>query len=114
MRRIQKKDLPNLITCVRIVASIVILFLPSFQFWFYLNYLLCGITDVVDGILARKLQAVSETGARLDSFADALFVCCIVTVLWQSIRLPLMVSCQHWSYLRFETGSDDGGIHTFS
>ena len=35
-------------------------------------YLFCGITDMVDGTIARKTKSVSETGARLDTSMDTL------------------------------------------
>ena len=36
-------------------------------------YLFCGITDMVDGTIARKTKSVSEWGARLDTLADNVF-----------------------------------------
>ena len=45
-------------------------------------YLFCGITDMVDGTIARKTKSVSELGARLDTVADSVFVSvCFVKVL---------------------------------
>lgn len=40
---------------------------------FILIYTLVGLTDVLDGWLARKTGTASEFGARLDSIADLLF-----------------------------------------
>jgi len=37
-------------------------------------YALCGITDILDGYLARKTGTVSKAGAVLDSLADTVFV----------------------------------------
>lgn len=36
-------------------------------------YSLCGVTDVLDGFLARKLHTESKAGEWLDSFADLFF-----------------------------------------
>ena len=33
----------------------------------------CGLTDVMDGIIARKTNTVSDFGAKLDTGADFIF-----------------------------------------
>ena len=77
-----KKQLANLITSSRILCSIFMLFFPAFSVAFYILYLFCGITDMIDGTIARKMKSVSETGARLDTFADTIFVAvCFVKIL---------------------------------
>ena len=60
------KHLPNIITALRIAGSIDLLFcnVAGWQFWTL--YVLCGLSDMVDGWLARKLQAESKTGSVLD------------------------------------------------
>ena len=37
---------------------------------FYILYLFCGLTDMIDGAIVRKTGAVSKFGARLDTIAD--------------------------------------------
>jgi len=66
--------LANIITSMRILGSIFLLGTPIYSVWFYGTYLFCGFTDIVDGIIARKTNSVSELGAKLDSAADILFV----------------------------------------
>lgn len=68
-----KKQIANIITFCRILGSIGLLFCPVFSACFYGLYLFCGLTDMVDGTIARKIGATSTFGARLDSFADFLF-----------------------------------------
>lgn len=68
-----KKHIANIISSCRILFSICLLFCPVFSVRFYSIYLLCGFTDMIDGIIARKTNAVSEFGARLDTIADFLF-----------------------------------------
>ncbi len=68
-----KKHIANILTGSRILFSIVLLFLPVFSFWFYAVYLVCGLTDMADGTVARKLDAESEFGSRLDTVADFIF-----------------------------------------
>ena len=59
---------------------------------FWLIYGFCGISDIADGWLARKLKCVTKTGALLDSVADICFVACCAWKLlpmWPpSPRLP--------------------------
>ena len=80
-----KKHIANIITASRILFSVVLLFLPVLGVGFYITYLLCGVTDMIDGTIDRKTGAVSEFGARLDTVADIvfMFVCSIK-------MLPLM------------------------
>ncbi|MGX8715761.1 MAG: CDP-alcohol phosphatidyltransferase family protein [Lachnospiraceae bacterium] len=44
----------NAITIFRMAASIVLLFCPVFSPIFYALYLIAGLSDMVDGIIARK------------------------------------------------------------
>ena len=69
-----RKQIANIITSSRILCSICLLLSPVFSVAFYIMYLFCGITDMVDGTIARKTKSVSETGARLDTVADIVFV----------------------------------------
>ncbi len=74
-----KKYIANIITGSRIVFSLPLLFLPLSSSWFYALYLLCGLTDMIDGTIARKTGAVSQFGASLDTVSDFvfMFVCAI-------------------------------------
>ena len=77
-----RKQIANIITISRILSSIYLLLCPVFSINFYIMYLFCGITDMVDGTIARKTKSVSELGARLDTVADSVFVSvCFVKVL---------------------------------
>ena len=55
-------------------GSILLLFFPVFSSGFYSLYLFCGFTDMVDGTIARKTNAESAFGARLDTVTDFVFV----------------------------------------
>lgn len=72
----------NIITSCRILCSIVMLFFPAFSPAFYVLYWVAGFTDVIDGIVARKTDTVSDFGSRLDTFADFVFVVvCLMKML---------------------------------
>ena len=68
-----KINAPNCITSLRIVGAFVMMFTTIFTKEFYVVYTLCGITDVLDGFVARLTKKTTEFGARLDSVADLLF-----------------------------------------
>lgn len=68
-----KINAPNCITALRIVGTFVMFFTKVFTNEFYIVYTLCGITDALDGFVARMTKQTSEFGAKLDSVADLLF-----------------------------------------
>ena len=55
---------------------------------FWTLYALCGISDMVDGWLARKLHAETKAGAILDSVADLSFVACCAIRLLPHLSIP--------------------------
>ena len=72
----------NIITGIRIVLSVALLFCPALSPIFYVLYLAAGFSDMIDGAVARKTGTVSEFGSRLDTFADIVFVAvCLIKVL---------------------------------
>ena len=68
------KKLANYISISRIIMSIVLLIPETFSIAFYIIYIYCGISDMLDGFIARKSKNESEMGARLDSVADIIFI----------------------------------------
>jgi CDP-diacylglycerol--glycerol-3-phosphate 3-phosphatidyltransferase len=54
--------------------SIILLIPETFSIAFDSIYIYCGISDMLDGYIARKSINESEIGARLDSIADIMFV----------------------------------------
>ena len=80
-------NIDDAMTLIRMAASVLLLFLPLGSYWFFLAYIIAGVTDALDGWLARRTGKASEFGARLDSAADLLFygvlLVRIFPVLWQ-------------------------------
>ena len=68
------KWIPNIITCIRIAGSIALIHLPSLSLAFYIVYGCCGLTDFLDGAIARATHSTSKLGSILDSIADLLFL----------------------------------------
>ena len=78
----------NIVTGCRISGSILLLVFPAFSSWFYILYLVCGFTDMIDGTIARKTNTVSEFGARLDTAADFLFAGVCLVKLLPVVHMP--------------------------
>lgn len=65
--------IPNVITSVRIVGSFVLFFLKIHTLPFLIVYGVCGVSDALDGFVARRTKTTSDFGKRLDSVSDLLF-----------------------------------------
>lgn len=86
--------IPNFITIARLlsVPAIVYLMLThQFLFAFYL-FFLAGVSDAVDGFLAKKFDMASELGAYLDPLADKALLISIYVSLSVESLLPLWLT----------------------
>ncbi|PKM73245.1 MAG: CDP-alcohol phosphatidyltransferase [Firmicutes bacterium HGW-Firmicutes-16] len=79
----------NLITLARIVLAVVLLLLPPLGLAFILVYLICGLSDVLDGYIARKTKTESALGSRMDSVADFIFMMSVLIVIYPIIKPSL-------------------------
>lgn len=81
--------IPNIITSFRLIGTIGLLFIRPFSAAFYVVYSLCGLSDILDGWIARVTKKTTEFGAKLDSVADLLFYTVmllrIFPVLWEQL-----------------------------
>lgn len=89
------KNLPNYITIFRILATCCLLFIDAFSVTFFVVYTLAGLSDILDGFIARRLKITSELGAKLDSVADLLFYAVMVFKVFSMLlkKLPMGVWC---------------------
>ena len=82
------------VTSLRIVLSLFLSNLPLWSSEFIAVYILAGLTDVLDGWLARKTGTASAFGAKLDSIADLLFygilLLRLVPVLWKTLPMEML------------------------
>lgn len=83
----------NIITVSRIIFSLLLFVFKSDSYSFAVLYLLCGITDMLDGFIARKLHTESEKGARLDSVADLIFA------VVYAVRILPLLSVPFWVWI---------------
>ena len=79
----------NIITGIRIVLSVALLFCPALSTTFYVLYIAAGFSDMIDGAVARRIGTVSELGSRFDTIADIVFtVVCLIKLL-PALDLPV-------------------------
>ena len=83
-----KRHIANILTICRILGSILLLFFPAFSPAFYILYLFCGVSDMIDGSIARKTNSASQLGSQLDTIADLIFVAAAMVRLLPVIHLP--------------------------
>jgi CDP-diacylglycerol--glycerol-3-phosphate 3-phosphatidyltransferase len=92
------KHLANIISISRIVLLLSLFFTIHHALLFTVIYLACGLSDVLDGYIARKTNTASELGARLDSFADFVFFAALTgfVMLWMKndilVFLPWIIA----------------------
>ena len=82
------KRIANILTGCRILGSILLLFFPAFSVAFYIIYLFCGFSDMIDGTIARKTNSISKFGSQLDTIADLVFTVASMIRLLPVIHLP--------------------------
>lgn len=87
------KNPANCITSLRIVGTVGMLFTVPFSKIFYVLYTFSGITDILDGAVARATGMASSLGAKLDSIADLLFYTVmmvkILPYLWEVLPVEI-------------------------
>ena len=85
-----KKHIANIFTGSRIIFSLPLILIPLSSAWFYVFYLFCGFTDMIDGAVARRTGTAGKFGARLDTVADFAFM------LVCSIKILPLVQISSW------------------
>lgn len=77
-----KMGMANALSALRVVLSVALLALPALSPTFLALYATAGLTDMLDGFVARRTGTESELGAKLDSAADLTFaVACLAKIL---------------------------------
>lgn len=71
------------------------IFTTPFSVKFWICYLCGGLSDVLDGFVARKLKQQSIVGAKLDSIADLVFAIAIFIVIIKNINLSTLT----WQFI---------------
>ncbi len=82
------KHIPNILSASRIALCLPLLMVDAMTLTFWGLYLIAGITDMLDGFLARRWGVKSKFGARLDNLADFVFVLAVGYKLFPWLNLP--------------------------
>ena len=80
--------IPNILTASRIVLCLPLLLVDAMTVPFWVLYVIAGMTDMLDGFLARQWGVETKFGARLDSLADLIFVLAVGYKLFPWLKLP--------------------------
>ena len=83
-----KRHIANTLTGFRILGSISMLFFPVFSAPFYMLYLFCGLSDMLDGVIARKINSVTDFSSKFDSAADLIFAVTALIKLLPALSIP--------------------------
>ena len=81
------KRIPDLLSMSRIVLCLPLLMVDAMTVPFWVLYVIAGLTDILDGFLARRWGVESKFGARLDSLADFVFVLAVGYKLFPWLKL---------------------------
>jgi cardiolipin synthase len=93
-------NLPNMISIARVFLVPVIIYFIFIQrygiaLWLFL---LAGISDALDGFIARRFKLCTQLGAMLDPLADKILIVSTVVVFYRLGRLPewlmLVIVCR--------------------
>ena len=109
------KNIPNILTVSRIVAMTIFVVLASLadysyfksrdsvtmlRLFAYILAILAGVTDLVDGYIARRYNAISDFGALMDPLADNIFVtgCMLMAVEYRLMPawIAIAVLCREF------------------
>ena len=85
------KRIPNFLSASRIALCLPLLLVDAMTLPFWVFYLIAGLTDILDGFLARRWGVESKFGARLDSLADFVFVLAVGYKLFPWLKLPVVL-----------------------
>jgi cardiolipin synthase (CMP-forming) len=90
----QLRSAPNLLTLLRLLflPFVVIAVLGHHYQWALAIFVIAGITDGLDGLLARLMEQQTTLGQYLDPIADKLLLSTMFLVLFATHKIPLAVT----------------------
>lgn len=85
------KYIADILTLSRMVLSFIMLSTQPFSNEFYILYVLCGVSDMLDGAVARMTKSTGRTGEILDSIADIVFLVVSLYLIIPAVHFPFWV-----------------------
>lgn len=76
----------NSISIMRLFLVFTLLLTKPLSIAFWAIYLVCGISDFLDGYIARKTDTVNRLGTKLDSLADLIMVVVLMSIFYPLIK----------------------------
>lgn len=73
------------------IPIVPILFFEKMPYWALAVYLLAGLTDILDGYLARKFDQITKFGKLADPLADKLMLLTVLVCLYAGGNIPLLI-----------------------
>ncbi|MDL2254443.1 CDP-alcohol phosphatidyltransferase family protein [Ruminococcaceae bacterium OttesenSCG-928-I18] len=89
--------LPNFISVFRILLSCLLPLTKNNTTLFFAAYILCGISDALDGYIARRYKWESKIGAKLDGLSDFIFYAIVLCLL----LITTDIARQTWAVVGF-------------
>ena len=93
-----KWNIPNALSLLRIalVPVFLLLYLARLDRWAFAVLVLSGLTDALDGFIARRFNQITDCGKLLDPISDKLTQVAVVIALATRYGelWPLMVLCR--------------------
>ena len=86
-------NIANCITSVRIIGTFLMMLTKPFSTPFFVIYSISGVSDVLDGFVARITKKVSDFGAKLDSISDLFFYFVMAIKIMPALieKLPVQI-----------------------
>lgn len=88
------KSIANCISISRIFLSLMLVMVKPLGVTFVVIYIICGISDIFDGYIARSTNTTSKSGEKLDSIADLIMLVILIIVLYPIINLIINPTVQ--------------------
>lgn len=89
-------NIPNILTLFRIILIpiFILLFYSSIPYGVYYAvtvFFIAGLTDILDGYIARKYKMITKVGIVLDPLADKLMLITVMTCFVTSYYIPFWI-----------------------
>ena len=86
-----KKNIPNILSVLRIIGAVALAVMTVFTKPFFIVYGLCVLFDFADGFIAKSFDAKTQLGYKLDHIASILFIVLL------SIRYISVINVPDWA-----------------